>query len=211
MSGFAVVDCETTGLDPIRDRIIEVAIVQLREDATTEYEWSTLVNPRRPVAARFIHGITDADVANAPFFSEIAPAVAALLAERVFVAHNAAFDAAFLNAAFAAAAVPFSIPQRATACTMELSKIYLPPGRHSLVDAAHRAGLLPQRRHRALADARTAADLLRVYMAHEAAGVRYRQLALGRDGSQTLPAAWSQAQQWAADLTWPAAHQFDQL
>ena len=139
--GFAVVDVETTGLNPRTDRILEIGIVTADGSGRPTGEWSSLVNPGRPVAATVVHGLTDADVADAPPIAEVLPRVTALLAWKVVVAHNAAFDVGFLNAAYRHAGVDFAIPREATACTMELSKIYLPPGRHSLAASARRAGV----------------------------------------------------------------------
>ena len=87
---------------------------------------------------------------------------------------------------------------------MELSKIYLPPGRHSLAASARRAGVPVPARHRALADARVAALLLRRYIAEEAAGTRFARRAVSRNGTVTLPASWVDAVRASADLAWPA-------
>lgn len=118
--GFAVVDVETTGLNPRTDRILEIGIVTADGSGRPTGEWSSLVNPGRPVAATVVHGLTDADVADAPPIAEVLPRVTALLAWKVVVAHNAAFDVGFLNAAYRHAGVDFAIPREATACTMEL-------------------------------------------------------------------------------------------
>lgn len=190
MSGFAVVDCETTGLDPITDRIIEIAVITCDEQGHEESCWSSLVNPSIPVRASFIHGLTDSDVAEAPPFEDIAEHVVLLLNGRAFVAHNANFDAGFLEATLARAGIEYVISPERRVCTMELSKIYLPEGRHSLQAAAERAGLERQPEHRALADARIAADLLRHYMRAEARGERYADYAISRSGQRTYPASW---------------------
>jgi DNA polymerase III epsilon subunit-like protein len=71
-SPIAVVDFETTGLTPGFDRVIEVSVVRLDPGKEARLVLDTLVNPMRPVAATEIHGITDADVAKAPRFHEIA-------------------------------------------------------------------------------------------------------------------------------------------
>ena len=193
MSGFAVVDCETTGLNPNTDRIIECAIILLDEQGTEESTWSSLVNPRIPVRASFVHGLYDGDVATAPFFEDIAEQVVSLLDRRAFVAHIANFDAGFLEASLKRVGIDFSIPPARRVCTMELSKIYLPEGRHSLQAAAERAGIEQQPEHRALADARIAAELLRYYMRAEAQGVRYADYAISRSGQRTYPASWLSA------------------
>lgn len=193
MSGFAVVDCETTGLNPQTDRIVECAIIALDEHGVEELAWSTLVNPRIPVTASFVHGLHDSDVATAPLFEDIAERVVSLLDGRAFVAHNANFDAGFLDASFARANIGFSIPPARRVCTMELSKIYLPEGRHSLQAAAERAGIVLRQEHRALTDARIAAELLRYYMRAEARGERYANYAISRSGEHTYPASWLQS------------------
>jgi DNA polymerase III subunit epsilon len=58
--------------------------------------FSSLVRPSCPIPAEAtdVHGISDADVASAPRFAEIAPGLLELLESVVFVAHNAAFDLA---------------------------------------------------------------------------------------------------------------------
>lgn len=204
MAGFAVVDVETTGLSPVTDRILEIGVVLLDKRGQFVGEWSSLVNPLRPVAAEFIHGITDDDVADSPTFSDVLPQLSELLEGRAVTAHNATFDVGFLNAAFQRSHFPMRVPPEATVCTMELSKIYLPRGRHSLASAAERAGIaLPNNHHRALADARTAGELLRMYLQAEARGQRYRAQASSRTGHVTKPASWIEAQMHARALCWP--------
>jgi len=70
---FAVIDFETTGLVPERtDRVIEVGIVLVDLDGRMESEWTTLVSPSRDVGASHIHGLTAADLLDAPQFTEVA-------------------------------------------------------------------------------------------------------------------------------------------
>ncbi len=204
-NGFAVVDCETTGLSASSDRMVEIAVILVDADGVPEGEWTHLINPGRPVDATFIHGLTDDDVALAPPFSALLSQVVDRLHGRAVVAHNARFDVAFLNAAFGRAHYPFDIPADACVCTMELSKIYLPPGRHSLVEATRRAGIPLHHHHRALDDAWACAQLLRHYLQAEASGTRYAESALTREGRPVLPASWLHAQNRAAGLAWPTA------
>ena len=103
---FAVIDVETTGLHPGRDRILELAILRADEHGRPIDRWSTRMNPGVPVRATHIHGITDADVAGAPSFTDLAVTIGAALQGLVAVAHNAEFDVEFLRAEFARAAMP---------------------------------------------------------------------------------------------------------
>src|SRR5690606_42030782 len=94
--GFAVVDLETTGFSPrLGDRVAEVAVVLVDDAGRVEDEWCTLVNPERDLGPQHVHGIAAADVALAPTFDLVAPALLHLLAGRVLVAHNAAVDTRF--------------------------------------------------------------------------------------------------------------------
>lgn len=98
---LAAVGLETTGLSPGQHhRIIELAIVHVGEDDQQQAAWSTLINPLRDFGASAIHGITAADLFNAPTFDDVAGDIADRLRGRVLVAHNLPFDARFLSAEF---------------------------------------------------------------------------------------------------------------
>jgi DNA polymerase III subunit epsilon len=99
--GFAVVDLETTGLYPSTDRVVEMAVIHLNPEAEITAEFCTLINPRRDVGPTRIHGLTAADVTTAPTFAAAAATLWQLLSGRILVAHNASFDARFLDAEFA--------------------------------------------------------------------------------------------------------------
>jgi DNA polymerase-3 subunit epsilon len=152
---YAVLDVETTGLSPARDRIVEIAVVRVWAGAIL-HRWSSLVNPGVPISpfATACHGLTDADVADAPTLGALLPTVRRLVAGSTIAAHNATFDRGFLP----------MLTQPWT-CTLELSRRTFP----GLPN--HRLGtvvdLLGQRRHiegqslhRAGADAEAAALLL---------------------------------------------------
>ncbi|MBP6313790.1 MAG: 3'-5' exonuclease, partial [Flavobacteriales bacterium] len=64
---LAVFDLETTGVRIGTDRIIQIGIVRLLPDGSRE-KYQALINPEMPIPAEAteVHGITDADVANAP-------------------------------------------------------------------------------------------------------------------------------------------------
>lgn len=63
MTGYTVLDLETTGLFPQKhDRILEIGVVSVSEDGDVLDEWSTLINPGRDVGPTSIHGITARDV-----------------------------------------------------------------------------------------------------------------------------------------------------
>jgi DNA polymerase III subunit epsilon len=99
--GLVAIDTETTGKDPSRDRVVEIACVIWRGGAVTERrQW--LVNPGMPIPeeAFLVHGIGDDQVRDAPPFSAVASEVLSALESAVPVAYNAEFDRAFVLAEF---------------------------------------------------------------------------------------------------------------
>jgi DNA polymerase-3 subunit epsilon len=70
---LAFFDLETTGTRIGRDRIVQIGIIRLQPDGERE-RYQTLVNPGMPIPpeATAVHGITDADVADAPALDEVA-------------------------------------------------------------------------------------------------------------------------------------------
>jgi len=99
MACLAVIDVETTGLNPYRhDRIIEVSVLIATWDGSVVQEFTSIVNPCRDVGRTDIHGLTAADVALAPRFTEIATELLNVLAHAsVIVGHNVRFDVSFLR------------------------------------------------------------------------------------------------------------------
>ncbi|WP_460363961.1 3'-5' exonuclease, partial [Actinocorallia lasiicapitis] len=127
MNGYAVVDVETTGLDPGRhDRVVEIGVVQLDPAGRETGSWGSLVNPGRDLGPQRIHRIVAADVRHAPAFAELAGTVADLLRGRIVAAHNLAFDAAFLAAEFRRAGTDVPLDPASGACTMRWAPVFLP-------------------------------------------------------------------------------------
>ena len=164
MSRYAVIDVETTGFSPAHHRIVEVGVVLVDDVGNLAYEWETLVNPQRDVAATEIHGLSAADVYAAPTFDQIAGELSSLLQGRVPVAHNLAFDAPFLAAEFER--VGYAVPLSTTSglCTMRLASCYLPASRRTLEACCDSIGCPVECAHAALDDARATARLLAHYM-----------------------------------------------
>ncbi|EGD42160.1 DNA polymerase III, epsilon subunit [Nocardioidaceae bacterium Broad-1] len=159
--GFAVLDVETTGLDPYRDRVIQVAIRQIAADGTAESEWETLVNPGAGVdpGPVEVHGLTTADLAGAPPFRDVAATIAERLAGRVFVAHNAAFDWAFVAVESDRAGVRLEVLD--WLCTMRFAKaLALDVPDKSLATIAAYYAVEQLKAHDAGDDTRVAAEIL---------------------------------------------------
>ena len=114
---FAVVDVETTGIDPRTDRVVEVACTIVRAGRQVE-SFSSLVNPGRniPAFASAVHHIVDRDVRDAPSLESLQAKLLTMCADAVVVAHNARFDLGFL---------PF-LGSRPVLCSMRLAMRVLP-------------------------------------------------------------------------------------
>lgn len=156
---FAIVDLETTGGNPVSDRIIEIGVV-LHDGNKIIGEYATLINPEREISA-FIStftGITNAMVRDAPKFEEVAAKILGLLGENIFVAHNARFDYNFLKNEFRRINIPFV---RKNLCTVQLSRRILPHHKsYSLGNICRDLGIHVDNRHRAFGDAAATAVLL---------------------------------------------------
>ncbi len=146
-----LLDLETSGAHPVRDRIIEVALTRV-EHGRVVHRWSSLVNPgvAVPAVIRRIVGIDDAMLADAPPFAAIAPTLHQQLQDAVLVAHNVMFDYGFLKQEFARCGLEFSAP---TFCTVKFARALEPKeSRHGLDALIERYGLTCPARHRAEGD-----------------------------------------------------------
>jgi len=149
-------DTETTGLGASAE-IIDLAVVDLRGEVLID----TLIAPSGPIPPETtrVHGIVDADVAGAPTWAAVYPALAELLARRPVVVYNAAFDRRMI--ANCCVATGFDQPAGEWHCAMQHYAIWAGVRSshrhrryrlHKLGDALA-AFDLPPGSHRALADA----------------------------------------------------------
>ncbi|MFZ2452257.1 MAG: 3'-5' exonuclease [Methylovulum miyakonense] len=124
---LAFVDLETTGGNASVDSITEIGIVLVDEDGVRE--WSQLIQPetRIPAFIEKLTGISNAMVADAPRFEEIAEKLDKLLSGYLFIAQNARFDYGFLKNAFNRSGRVF---KPAVLCTVKLSRALFPEHQH---------------------------------------------------------------------------------
>jgi DNA polymerase III subunit epsilon len=157
----AVLDFETTGLSPGIDRVVEVSVVRRDPDGHSETVLDTLVNPHRRMGATEIHGITDADVANAPGFKAIASDLAAAISGCVLAAYNVYFDMRFFAYEMSRAGFPATPPYL---CLMYLRPLLGLGAKCSLGEACRLHGVPYSESHMAADDAEAAANLMDRYM-----------------------------------------------
>lgn len=101
MRDFCVLDVETTGLDYSLDRIVQIGIIKVVNNQPVD-SLNTYINPEMPIPARAtdIHGISDADVKDAPTYKQIADRVLSLMNNSTVVGHNVTFDLNFVQRIF---------------------------------------------------------------------------------------------------------------
>jgi DNA polymerase-3 subunit epsilon len=116
-----ILDTETTGLGADAE-IIQLAMIDLGGNEIM----NTLVRPKYaiPRDARAIHGITDSMVANAPFWSDIAPRFEELVKGKTLVIYNAAYDLRLLRQTYQINQIPCALPYQDVQCAMEIYAEY---------------------------------------------------------------------------------------
>ncbi|MEL6921791.1 MAG: 3'-5' exonuclease, partial [Pseudomonadota bacterium] len=160
---FVVFDCEMTGLDPARDALCSIAGARVVNSRVLKGEmFDTHVNPGRliPPSSTKIHHITDAMVADAPDVGKAVRKFHNFASGQVLVAHNAAFDMAFLSRAEKAAGVRFD---NVVLDTVLLAAHLFGDHKSLTLDTlAKRFDVIipPEARHTAIGDAVATADVL---------------------------------------------------
>jgi len=155
-----VIDTETTGLDPRKARVIELAGVRLSAGKlVADDSFRQLLRPADqsiPADTTLIHGIDDAMVAGSPLFVDVWPRFNTFLGQALVIGHAVGFDLAVLKRECDLAGLPWIRPR--TLDTRQLAQIAAPElAGYSLDELAAWMGVDVVDRHSALGDALTAA------------------------------------------------------
>jgi DNA polymerase-3 subunit epsilon len=170
LSGFpsqmVLLDCETTGGRASRDRLTEIALIEIEAGKEID-RWQTLINPESSIPPWItrLTGINNAMVAEAPNFEAIADELFERLDGKILVAHNARFDYSFLKQSFQRCGKTLT---NKTLCSVKLSRKLFPQHRsHGLDKIIQRLGIEVDARHRAMADT----EVILAFMHHISAHV----------------------------------------
>lgn len=160
---YAIIDIETTGGSPQRDRITEIAII-IHDGQRILDSYETLIDPQCSIPYHItrLTGISNDTVAGAPKFYEVAKEIVQRTEGKIFVAHNVRFDYGFIREEFARLGYTYTRPQL---CTVRLSRKSLPGYRsYSLGNLVQDLGIQIKNRHRAMGDAMATAELFKLVM-----------------------------------------------
>ena len=108
-------DVETTGLNVIRDRIVQLAMVKMHKNGEPAAEMSMLINPGMPISEESmqIHGITPKDLANKPTFSQVAQKIWDFIGNSDLAGYNSnRFDIPMLMEEFARVGMELDVSKR---------------------------------------------------------------------------------------------------
>lgn len=94
-----ILDIESTGLNILQDRVIEIACIELFDKQPTGEELQIYIDPQTIIGeeATRIHGITNEMLIGKPFFKECWPEIKHFIGNSTIVAHNAPFDIGMIN------------------------------------------------------------------------------------------------------------------
>jgi DNA polymerase-3 subunit epsilon len=156
---YVVVDVETTGGPQLRGhRLTEISMVRVDANGRRQHEYSTLINPERSIPAKItqLTNIHYEMVRHAPRFGDIADDIRAFIGDRVFVAHNAAFDWGFIHGELVRTTGRPLLGRRL--CTVRLARKVVPEVRRRSLDSlSYFFNVHNEARHRAYGDARATA------------------------------------------------------
>jgi ATP-dependent DNA helicase DinG len=153
------IDTETTGLNPMKDDIIEIAAVKYQKEKPKEV-FKTFVRPFQEVPhyIEYLTHITPADLKDAPHIGGVLTDLKKFTGNAIIIGQNTRFDLDFLNAKL--------IEQNELPLmnqwwdTSELGRIYLPfLLNHKLSTLCNEFGIIIEQAHRAIHDAHSTAEL----------------------------------------------------
>lgn len=194
---YVAFDLETTGLVAETDRVVEIGAIRFDATGAELDRFERLVHPERLMspAAQAIHGISDADLADAEPARRVLPRFLEFLGDPQstrLLAHNAAFDSGFLGRELGR--LGQEPPGFLVIDTLSLARKKIPDARdHRLETLARLFGLDPDGPHRALADSRRVQGL---WMALEGPATPEDQLIAypieDRRGGVPVPSGWQE-------------------
>ena len=161
---FAVVDLETTGFNPQKDRIVQMAAVLVNGRGEVVDTFDTVVRPESPEqyehGAEHVHGISREMVENGMPLRSALSRIWSLTDGRVFTAHNAKFDISFLEAESERVGMKRQVDHYLDTLALARRADSDRQRKHSLQALCEHYGVTVERAHEAMSDAKATATIL---------------------------------------------------
>lgn len=159
---FVCVDCEFTGLDPVNDRVIEVAVALFTTTEILE-QFESLIDPECiiPEASIAIHHITDDMVKGKPKIQEVLPTVLKMVGKHIAVGHGISYDLEMLALAAQRSCIPTDVRNNRTIDTLRMARLYGESPVNSLAHLRQHFNIQDEGSHRAMSDVLVNIDVFR--------------------------------------------------
>lgn len=150
---FVCIDCESTGLDPEKDRIVEIAAARFTFDRLLQ-SFESLINPECeiPQISQDIHKISADMLEGKPKIAEVLPDLLKMIEGHVIVGHGIGFDISLIAAEAKRHQIPTSIEKQKFIDTLRLARFYGESPINSLEKLREHFNIEPEGAHRAMND-----------------------------------------------------------
>jgi DNA polymerase-3 subunit epsilon len=150
---FVCLDCESTGLDPNKDRMIEIAAARFTFDQILQ-KYETLVDPECdiPQISQDIHKISREMLIGKPKVGEILPQLLKMIDGHILVGHGITFDIALIAAEAKRNQIPNQIHKQPFIDTLRMARLYGESPVNSLEKLRQHFNIEPEGAHRAMSD-----------------------------------------------------------
>lgn len=150
---FVCIDCETTGLDAVEDRIIEVAVAVFTIDSVLE-EFESLIDPQRviPESSIIFHRITQDMVVGKPTMDQVIPQILKMVGRHIIVGHGVGFDIELIAIAADRAGIPHTLRSNRYFDTLRMARLYGESPTNSLEQLRSHFNIPLEGAHRAMND-----------------------------------------------------------
>ncbi len=150
---FVCIDCESTGLDPEKDRIIEIAVALFTFQGVLQ-QYETLIDPECPIpgTSQEIHKISQEMIAGKPKIREALPRILEMIDGHIIVGHGIGFDVSLIASEAQRVQIPSKIKSQPQIDTLRLARLYGESPVNSLERLRQHFNIQPEGAHRAMSD-----------------------------------------------------------